>query len=502
MRLQKKILFQVLIITSTMLGLSAIYEARQQKAELEELIIDFHTTLLKNSLGSFSNGLWNLDTISIEAAVNGLFVSDTVYQVQVFDDQGDLFLGKKRSQKDDEKIEPLKSPVDVNKSLENKNSTDLISLDLSVNEHRIIGVLTHRDNGTDQFLGHVVMDYSSLEILRLASNSFMRLIISGCIAVLGLSGLLYFFMRKSVIYPITELAKATKEIAKGNLNVGIKHSTNDEVGQLASDFELMREQVKSFTSDLQHMVEEKSEKIAAQQQQLVQSSKLSSLGEMAGGVAHEINNPLAVILAQTSVLKREWGKNQVHSPQSIESVNGIISMVDRIAKIINGLRSFSRDASKDPMEEVLISKVIEDTILFCKERFNSHSIELRINMKADQATCIMGRSTELSQVLINLLNNAHDAVEPLDQKWVELKTETDFNKLIISVTDSGTGIPERIADKMMQPFFTTKELGKGTGLGLSISKGIVEAHGGVLYYDRSSKHTRFTMELPLAVKRS
>lgn len=485
-----------------MLGLSAIYEAKQQKAALEELIIDFHTTLLENSLGSFSNGLWNLDSISIEAAVSGLFVSDTVYQVQVFDDQGVLFLGKKRSQKDDKKLVPLNSPVDVNKSLENKNSTDLITLDLSVNEHRIIGVLAHRDNGADQFLGHVVMDYSSLEILRLASNSFMRLIISGCITVLGLSGLLYFFMRKSVIYPITELAKATKEIAKGNLNVSIKHSTNDEVGQLASDFEMMREQVKSFTSDLQHMVEEKSEKIAAQQQQLVQSSKLSSLGEMAGGVAHEINNPLAVILGLAGILKRELSKTEDHSGRNIESINGIISMVNRMAKIINGLRSFSRDASKDPMEEVLISKVIEDTILFCKERFSSHSIDLITNMKTDPTTRIMGRSTELSQVILNLLNNAHDAVEMLDQKWVELKVETEFDKLILSVTDSGTGIPERVADKMMQPFFTTKELGKGTGLGLSISNGIVEAHGGVLYYDQTSEHTRFTIKLPLALKRS
>lgn len=103
MRLQKKILFEVLIITSTLLGLSAYYEAKQQKAELEELVKEFHTTLLKNSIGSFSNGMWNIDNISIEAAVSGLFVSESVYQVQVFDEQGVLFLGKKRSTGDEKK---------------------------------------------------------------------------------------------------------------------------------------------------------------------------------------------------------------------------------------------------------------------------------------------------------------------------------------------------------------------------------------------------------------
>ena len=502
MRLQKKILLQVLFITSTMLGLSAYYEAKQQKIELEKLVTEFHTILLENSIGSFSNGLWNFDNIAIEAAVSGLFASESVYQVQVFDEQGALFLGKKRSSEDEKSIESLNRPVDVKNSLENNNATDLIAEELSVNNHRIVGVLIHRDNGTDQFIGHVVMDYSSLEALQLASNSLMRLILSGCITVIGLSGLLYFFMRKSVIYPITYLARATKEIAKGNLDVSIKHSTHDEVGELASNFEVMREQVKNFTSDLQQMVEEKSKKIAAQQEQLVQASKLSSLGEMAGGVAHEINNPLAVILAQADILKRELSMPEDPLEKKTERVNGIISMVNRIAKIVSGLKSFSRDASRDTVEEVLITKVIEDAVLFCKERFHSHSIDLIINMKADPSTSIIGRSTELSQVLLNLLNNAHDAVVQLDQKWVELKVETAFEKLILSVTDSGTGIPKWVADKMMQPFFTTKEFGKGTGLGLSISKGIVEAHGGVLSYDGTSEHTRFIIELPLALKKS
>jgi signal transduction histidine kinase len=111
------------------------------------------------------------------------------------------------------------------------------------------------------------------------------------------------------------------------------------------------------------------------------------------------------------------------------------------------------------------------------------------------------RPTEISQVLLNLLNNAVDAVQPLAEKWVELQVRSAGKDVEISVMDSGKGIPEKIRDKVGQPFFTTKVVGHGTGLGLSISRGIVEAHGGHLNLDTQCEHTRFVVTLPKAVAR-
>ena len=226
----------------------------------------------------------------------------------------------------------------------------------------------------------------------------------------------------------------------------------------------------------------------------VNQEKMASLGEMAGGVAHEINNPLAIIdgvARNLEVLIRRG------SPD-VEKVNAMCERlrktVKRIAKIVSSLRAFSRDASADPFEPAAVKEIVEETLDFCRERFKHHEVELRIG-EIFPAT-IECRQIEISQVLINLLNNAFDAIAELPEKWVEVGVEDSGEYVEIHVTDSGSGLPEEIAEKIMQPFFTTKDLGKGTGLGLSISRGIVEHHNGVLRVDTSHKNTRFVLSLP------
>lgn len=233
-------------------------------------------------------------------------------------------------------------------------------------------------------------------------------------------------------------------------------------------------------------------------QQLVQSAKMSSLGEMAGGIAHEINNPLAIIHGKAEQLKLRLKKGTVEPgelPDWEKQLSKIETTADRIAKIIHGLRSFSRSADADPMKEVKVSQILEDTLELCKERFRSHGIALKVSPSGEIA--IECRPAQISQILMNLLGNAHDAVEDLAEKWVELNVSVSDGFVLIRVTDCGQGIPEQVAEKMMEPFFTTKGVGRGTGLGLSICKGLAEHHRGSLSYDRSSKHTCFVLKLPL-----
>lgn len=225
------------------------------------------------------------------------------------------------------------------------------------------------------------------------------------------------------------------------------------------------------------------------------AAKMSSLGEMAGGIAHEINNPLAIIQGKAYLLKRRLTIGSVDPEEIKVELTKIENSVERIARIVSGLRTFSRESENDPFELVKVSTIVGDTLELCRERFRNRSIDLRVNICDDPD--LETRASQIAQVLMNLLSNAHDAVEKLDDRWVELSVGTVGQHVEISVTDSGHGIPEAIADKCMDPFFTTKDIGKGTGLGLSISKGISELHHGRLRYDKNSPFTRFVLELPL-----
>jgi PAS domain S-box-containing protein len=229
---------------------------------------------------------------------------------------------------------------------------------------------------------------------------------------------------------------------------------------------------------------------------LVQSAKMASLGEMAGGIAHEINNPLAIIQAKVGQLRREAHQIPV-DPQAIEQgLSKIESTVERVAKIVKGLRSFSRSSEKDPMVSTPVKSIVEDTLELCRERMNVGNVALKVSGALQgEVEC---RPSQISQVLLNLLSNAIDAIEPLPEKWIDLKLEFLNDKWRVTVVNSGPPIPPELVNKIMQPFFTTKPVGKGTGLGLSIAKAITEDHKGTLFYDSTAPHPTFTFELPKA----
>jgi PAS domain S-box-containing protein len=228
-----------------------------------------------------------------------------------------------------------------------------------------------------------------------------------------------------------------------------------------------------------------------QRQKLVASAKMSSLGEMASGIAHEINNPLMIITGICSRVRRSL--EGVQNPECVKDISKIESTAFRISKIIKGLKSFSRNAEDDVKELVTLNRIIEDTFELCGQRFENENIRIKKDLNGLEELVVKVRPTQIVQVLLNLLSNSYDAVEKLDQRWIEISLEKTLHGAVIKVTDSGPGIPEELVEKMMEPFFTTKEVGKGTGIGLSISRGIMEYNDGKLIYVRSS-HTCFALE--------
>ena len=235
------------------------------------------------------------------------------------------------------------------------------------------------------------------------------------------------------------------------------------------------------------------------EEQLIYSSKMSALGEMSASVAHEINNPTAIILGNISKIKKYLNYENMNLVEIEKKISKIEIAAVRVAKIVKGLGTFSRNSDDDQMVKANISNIVSETIDLFQEQLRTNNVQFDFEIQTD--LYIECKPAQISQVLINLLSNACDAVQKLPEKWVKLilkevdEEKENFVKII--VIDSGEGVPEVISNKMMEPFFTTKEIGKGTGLGLSISLGIAQDHCGSLSLDHNSKNTAFVFDLPI-----
>ena len=232
--------------------------------------------------------------------------------------------------------------------------------------------------------------------------------------------------------------------------------------------------------------------LEAQRERTLEGEKMAALGEMAAGMAHEINNPVAIIQLTAEQLQDVLSDEVPDLEMSRDMAKNIQTMGARIGKIVKSLKSFARDGEKDPMVATPIHQIVDETIVLCEEKFRNRGVELRYE-KFPEHLNLSCRSVQISQIILNLLQNGLDAVEHLPERWVEISYSENAQGLNVMVTDSGGGIPESIREKILQPFFTTKEVGKGTGLGLSISKGIMEAHHGELQIDSHCPNTRFIL---------
>jgi C4-dicarboxylate-specific signal transduction histidine kinase len=234
------------------------------------------------------------------------------------------------------------------------------------------------------------------------------------------------------------------------------------------------------------------------EERLNYTSKLAAMGEMAAGIAHEINNPLFIIKTAAQQGSKSFTREDFDKLKVKDYFEKINLTADRIARIIKGLKFFSRTSTREEYSSELVKTIIDETYAFCFEKFKVNGVELKINIPDDliefEFDC---HPVEISQVILNLLNNAFDAVEKLDSRWVKLAVEKVNTNLIFSVTDSGNGLRKAEEVKLFTPFYTTKPIGRGTGLGLNIVKGIIENHKGIFWIDYNSPNTKFVFSIPI-----
>jgi signal transduction histidine kinase len=235
------------------------------------------------------------------------------------------------------------------------------------------------------------------------------------------------------------------------------------------------------------------DKLAHTRARAAQGARLAALGEMSSSIAHEIRNPLAAIhIAASQIVEHPDDRAQVE--QMGERIQRIVM---RASNIIEGLRTFSRDAGNDPLVATPVARIVADTLELCGKRFAERGVTLTIDVQPEPV--VECRSTQLSQVLMNLLSNAYDAaLQAPDDRWVRVHGLVHDDSVELAVTNSGPLIPMLVRARMFEPFFTTKSPDRGTGLGLSLSRGIVESHHGTLELDERAANTRFVIRIPAA----
>jgi two-component system, NtrC family, sensor kinase len=301
-------------------------------------------------------------------------------------------------------------------------------------------------------------------------------------AGMALAAVISYSLSQSILRPVAQLAEGAQRLARGDFGYRIRAELSDEIGILCEAFNRMGE---ALLDRDRHIWE-------STQRQLTQSEGLASLGRLAAGVAHEINNPLTGVLTFSSLLADEPGL----PPKMREDLEVIVDETKRCRDIIRNLLDFARETEPE-IGLVNINELTRKTIDIIRNQslFQNILVEERLNPALPE---IPTDANQIKQVLLNLVLNAAAAMPDGGRLTISTHLGVDGRFIKISVQDTGTGIPKEHLERIFDPFFTTKEQGKGTGLGLSVSYGIVQQHKGTITVtSQVGKGSTFDVNLPV-----
>jgi len=369
------------------------------------------------------------------------------------------------------------------------------------NEKSCYTASCHAHPKEQQILGFIEADLSLALLDEALFKQGLALTTYVVMFVLVVSLFLGIINYKIVTNPVQELAKGMQKVAGGDFNTSVKVHSIDEIGVLANAFNSMikdlrgaREQRERWTQTLEEEIAKKTAEIKRTQTGLIQTEKLASLGRMAAGVAHEINNPLTGVVTFAHLMKRRFPPEDENS----EDLDVIIEQAERCSKIIKNLLTFAR-ATPSEKGNIDINNVISRTMQLVKNQEKFHNVKFEINL-ADAELITLGDGSQFQQICLNMYLNAADAMKLRGTITVTTTQVEENNKPFVEIEfcDTGSGIKEEDLPKLFEPFFTTKPVDKGTGLGLSVSHGIVKHLGGSIRVESTiGKGTSFFVRLPL-----
>lgn len=307
----------------------------------------------------------------------------------------------------------------------------------------------------------------------------------------------------NIVRPVKALASATEKVAQGDMTQRVAIQTQDEIGILGESFNQMtaalREATEGYqklTRTLEDKVKEKTEELRATQDVLIQSEKLASLGKLAAGVAHEINNPLTSILLNSHLILEKLKDDDALR----ENLELVVTETTRCGSIVSGLLEFARQTppEKSPVD---INNIISNTLLIMETQALVHKVKIERNLTKGLPEIMVDQS-KIKQVFTNIIMNAMDAMPDGGVLQISSRMSADGKYVEVIFEDSGKGIHREQLQRIFDPFFTTKGI-KGTGLGLSISYGIIQQHNGRIEVDSQvGKGTKLTIILPMHLSSS
>lgn len=365
----------------------------------------------------------------------------------------------------------------------------------------------HEHPPDQSVLGVVDITYSLADINRTMTAHVVNMIAVAVGFILMVSISVGWLLHRLIYVPLRDLDHGAQRLATGNFNVPFPIRGEDEFGRLASSANTMmvalkksRRELEEWVQTLGQKVEERTAELRQAEAEVARGEKLASIGQLAAGVAHELNNPLTGVLTFTSLLRRKLPDGS----QDADDLDLVIAETRRCASIIRRLLDFAREKppSKGPAN---LNQLIEETVRFVERSAALQGIEIDLQLDARLPELEVDADL-IKQVLMNLLVNAHQAIaaegritacsvlHPAGRGGGTLPV------VEIAVSDSGCGIPASNLQRIFDPFFTSKEVGKGTGLGLSVSYGIVKAHGGEIEVESTpGEGSTFRVILPLVL---
>ena len=331
------------------------------------------------------------------------------------------------------------------------------------------------------------------DTLSKAIFTFLGIALGGIILIIFVA----VYQAKRISTPLRKLEEVAKKIEEGDYKQQFIVKAPREIERLSASLNQMAKQLdqekmelEAWGEKLEKKVQQRTDEIKKIHSQLFRSEKLASLGKLAAGVAHEINNPLTGILTNASLLLDDLPNEDPRR----EDVDVIVKETIRCREIVKRLLDFARQ-TKPQKQRVDVNSIIESIILLVRNQTSFRDISVQKNL-SDKIPEIMADKDQIQQVFINIIINAAEAMSKGGTLIIDTLLSSAEDFIMIKFADTGQGIPENLKEKIFDPFYTTKE--NGTGLGLSISYGIIEQHGGGINVDSTfGEGTIFTIELPI-----
>jgi len=310
-----------------------------------------------------------------------------------------------------------------------------------------------------------------------------------------------YFLTTRITRPLQRMVVATEEIARGDLSHKVRVTSRDEIGSLACSFNLMtdhlreaNEKLLDWGRTLERKVEERTGELRDIQSHLIQSEKLASIGKLAAGIAHEINNPLGAVLLYSHLILEDTPKGQPHH----ENLKKIVKETTRCKDIVTGLLDFARP--KEPQSQPTdIHDLLDRCLAFTEQQALFQNIRVE-KVYQPSLPKIVADAGQLQQVFMNIIFNAAEAMDATGTLTLRTSYDSAQDEVAVAIADTGHGIKEEDKKRLFEPFFTTKDVGKGTGLGLAISYGIIQRHHGTIeVQSEAGRGATFTIRLPRRV---